>query len=107
MTQTTMGRKSPRDFVFADDLWEADANWDQYFVNKNVWVYMDEYRANQPGEVGYARIIIHSGHDTGWKFSRPIEEKELVHATLKEISKPVSQKQLNELGFTKWLGTSV
>ena len=95
-------RKMPRDFVHVDEFWQADNQWEKYYIRQKVWVYFDEYRAELPGDQTYSRIIIHSGSDEGWLFHRPLAEKDLVHLTLDQIAKPVSEKQLKYLGFTAW-----
>lgn len=100
----TPTRKSPRDFVYVDELWEADARWPNYFSRNRIWVYFDEYRAELTGDKDYSRIIIHTAHDEGWIFIRPLNEKDLVKNTLKQVQRPVSQAQLAALGFTPWQG---
>lgn len=100
-------RKTPRDFVHVDDLWEADDQWSQYFIAQKVWVYVDEYRAELAGDQDYSRIIVHAASEQGWMFKRPLKDKAAVEAVLKKITRPVSQSQLVQLGFTQWQGTSI
>lgn len=95
-------RKTPRDFVFVDEFWEADDAWQEYYLNQSVWVFMDEYRAELAGDQDYSRIIIHSGNDSGWKYSRRLKQRDLVHSVLESIKKPVSEKNLKDLGFERW-----
>lgn len=95
-------RKTPRDFVHVDEFWQADEQWKKYYIQQKVWVYCDEYRAELPGDQTYSRIIIHSASDQGWMFHRPLSEKDLVHRTLDKIALPVSEQQLEYLGFTPW-----
>ncbi len=97
-------RKQPRDFVHVDALWEADGAWPHYFLEQQVWIFVDEYRAELSGDEDYSRILIHSGEDEGWLFSRPLTEKPEVDATLDKIKLPVSELQLKALGFTAWKG---
>lgn len=95
-------RKQPRDFVHIDELWEADENWPEYYIDNKVWVYADEYAAEIIGDEDYSRIIIHSGHDKGWIFSRKLEDKNMVKQVLQTISIPVSEQQLENLEFSTW-----
>lgn len=95
-------RKSPRDFVYLDEFWEADDRWPHYFIDNKVWMFVDEYRAELTGDEDYSRIIVHSGGDKGWLYSRTLSEKPLVIRTLDKISRPVSEKQLETLGFSPW-----
>jgi len=95
-------RKQPRDFVYVDELWDADSDWLHYFFQQKIWVYVDEYRADLTGDEDYSRIVIHSGHDQGWLFSRPLNKKSVVHSTLFDIHTPVSERQLETLGFVRW-----
>jgi hypothetical protein len=109
MMKHNVWRKKPRDFVHVDELWKADACWTDYFFEQKVWVYVDEYRAELIGDEDYSRIIIHSGEDKagqdqGWLFSRPLEQKNIVHEVLKKIRTPVSEQQLEALGFVGWKG---
>ena len=89
------GRKSPRDFVHMDELWEADGRWPSYFIANSVWVYADEYRAELAGDQDYSRILIHAGDDNGWQYRRPLAEKRQVAKVLESIDRPVSQQQLS------------
>ncbi len=95
-------RKAPRDFVHIDELWAADSAWPQYFLQQSVWVYADEYRAELTGDEDYMRIIIHSGENQGWIFNRRLKEQAKVHEVLKKIAIPVSEQQLENLGFAMW-----
>lgn len=95
-------RKEPRDFVHIDEFWPADAGWESYFVDHKVWVFVDDYRAEIIGDEDYSRIIIHAGNNTGWIFHRRLKDKANVHDTLSVINIPVSEKQLGNLGFTRW-----
>ncbi len=97
-------RKTPRDFVHIDEFWEADNHWSHYYFNNTIWIYVDEYRAELTGDADYARIIIHSGNNRGWIFSRRLHEKSIVLNVLSEIDIPVSEKQLKGLGFNIWQG---
>ncbi|MFT5578381.1 MAG: hypothetical protein ACI9WS_001135 [Paraglaciecola psychrophila] len=95
-------RKQPRDFVQLDEFWAADKHWPQYFFQQKIWVYADEYRAELDGDEDYSRIVIHGGLDRGWLFTRPLRCKSTVAATLQKIVVPVSQRQLQQLGFVRW-----
>ncbi|CAA0118163.1 Uncharacterised protein [Halioglobus japonicus] len=97
-----LSHKTPRDFIHLDEFWEADQHWGRYFVSNNVWVYVDEYRAELPGDEDYSRIIIHGGDDTGWIYSRRLNDRDKVQQTLEAIKRPVSARQLANLGFTPW-----
>ena len=99
-----LSRKTPRDFVHVDEFWEADESWSNYFIDGRVWVYADEYRAELTGDEDYSRIVVHAGEDEGWLYSRRLGEKKHVHKILKAIKRPVSEKQLAEMGFTPWKG---
>lgn len=98
------GRKSPRDFVHMDELWEADSEWPSYFIADKVWVYADEYRAELTGDEDYSRILVHANSEEGWQFRRPLAQKQSVAAVLDAIDRPVSQQQLARLGFSRWQG---
>jgi hypothetical protein len=97
-------RKKPRDFVHIDELWDADDLWPQYFIQQSVWIYSDEYRAELTGDEDYIRIVIHSGTNQGWLFSRRLEDKKTVEKVLNKITIPISEKQLKDLGFVIWKG---
>lgn len=88
--------------MHVDELWNADVYWPNYFLKKKVWVYADDYRAELTGDQDYSRIIIQAGNNEGWIFHRRLKDKHLVHNTLKQISLPVSEKQLLRLGFDRW-----
>lgn len=95
-------KKQPRDFVHVDEFWPADEHWPEYYIDNKVWVYADEYRAGLIGDEDYSRIIIHCNNDNGWLFSRSLEDKESVEQALQAITFPVSQKQLEAIGFIPW-----
>lgn len=96
------GGKQPRDFVHIDELWEADEHWPDYYFENKVWIYADEYNAELIGDEDYSRIIVHSSNETGWLFSRPLKDKKTVEQTLKTIQIPVSEQQLEKIGFVPW-----
>ena len=95
-------RKQPRDFVQIDEFWEADDNWPAYYIDNKVWVYADQYAAEIIGDEDYSRIVIHSGHDKGWLYSRSLEDKHTVQQVLQAIKIPVSEQQLVDIGFIRW-----
>ncbi|MFT5693331.1 MAG: hypothetical protein ACI92E_002668 [Oceanicoccus sp.] len=95
-------RKQPRDFVHIDEFWDADRHWVNYFFQQKIWVYVDEYRAELTGDEDYSRIVIHAGEDQGWLFSRPLSKRNVVHDILCNIFTPVSEQQLETLGFVRW-----
>lgn len=88
--------------MHVDEFWEADNYWSQYFFQKTIWIYVDEYRAELTGDEDYIRILIHSGENSGWLFSRPLSERKRVYDVLAKITTPVSEKQLQSLGFVTW-----
>jgi hypothetical protein len=94
--------KSPRDFVHIDELWKADLEWPDYFLADKLWIFADEYRPGLIGDEDYCRIIVQAGGDWGWLFTRPLDDKRTVERTLRQISQPVSQTQLQKLGFVPW-----
>ncbi len=94
--------KKPRDFVLNDELWPADSHWSNYFPGQRVWILMDEYHAQLPGDQNYCRIIVSDGNSYGWIYSRPIVEKQHVETVLQNIELPVSEHQLSKLGFLPW-----
>lgn len=100
-------RKQPRDFVELDEFWEADEHWPEYFIDHKVWVYADHYAAEVIGDEDYSRIIIHSGHDKGWLYSKPLQDKNIVEKALGSITIPVSEKQLMDIGFIRWKDTYI
>ena len=104
MSKAVFSKTSSTDVVLEDAFWEADSGWDEYFLNQSVWVHMDEYSPHLVGDEDYSRIIIHSSNDSGWKYSRRLKDRDLVHAVFAAIKKPVSEKNLVELGFEKWCG---
>lgn len=101
------GRKQPRDFVQVDEFWDADRHWLNYFFQQKIWIYADEYRAELTGDEDYSRIVIHAGDDRGWLFSRPLSRRQIVHDTLCRILTPVSERQLETLGFVRWVGNYI
>lgn len=96
------GAKTPRDFVHVDEFWEADDQWSDYYFKQCVWVFVDEYRAELAGDEDYARIIIHAGNNRGWIFRRPLSERSFVFSMISRIVIPVSEQQLEQLGFITW-----
>lgn len=94
--------KSPRDFVHIDELWKADLHWPDYFLADKLWVFVDEYRPGLIGDEDYCRIVIHAGNNWGWLFTRSLTGKGDVDKTLAAITQPVSQVQLQKLGFIPW-----
>ena len=96
------GRKQPRDFVQTDEFWEADKHWPEYYFENKIWIYADEYHPGVIGDEDYSRIVIHSGNDTGWIFSRQLKDKSIVQQALQAIQIPVSEQQLKEIGFIPW-----
>ena len=97
-------RKAPRDFVHLDELWEAGTDWPRYFINKKVWVYYDEYNAELIGDEDYCRIIVHSGNTDGLIVKRPLSDRVVLDEILERIQRPVSERQLVDLGFRWWRG---
>lgn len=95
-------RKQPRDFVAIDELWPAADGWPQYYPAQTVWVFMDEYRAELPGDEDYVRIIISGGDHTGWQYSRPLAARQEVQGVLSALCLPISEQQLQRLGFKAW-----
>jgi hypothetical protein len=102
VSSMALSRKQPRDFVYLDEFWPADANWSHYYLDDQVWVYLDEYRAELIGDGDYCRIIINAGNDYGWIYKRNRVEKAKVLEVLGRIQRPVSEVQLQEIGFTRW-----
>lgn len=100
-------RKQPRDFVHVDEFWDADKHWQSYFIAQQLWIYVDEYRAELTGDQDYSRIIVHSAPERGWVFKRQLSEKTIVESVLGEIVVPVSELQLEKLGFVQWRGTCI
>ncbi len=101
-SSAVLSRKQPRDFVHIDEFWEADASWPHYYVHNHVWIYADEYRAELVGDEDYSRIIINAGNDQGWIYSRRLTERDKVLQVLQQIERPVSELQLQEMGFSRW-----
>lgn len=97
-------RKQARDFVYIDELWEADKYWPHYFIGSQVWIYADEYRAELDGDEDYSRIIINQGSERGWIYKRRLADKPQVIFILKNVERPISQAQLKTLGFIQWSG---
>ncbi|MEH6558886.1 MAG: hypothetical protein V7459_11365 [Oceanicoccus sp.] len=103
----SMPRKKPRDFVYIDELWEADEDWPCYFLENKIWVFVDEYHPGLIGDEDYSRIIIHADDSSGWLYSRSLQEKQKVHQTLITIRRPVAERQLKRLGFIRWHGSYI
>ncbi len=97
--------KKPRDFVYVDEFWDADEDWPHYFLNNQLWVYVDTYDAELAGDEDHCRIIIDAGRDYRWLYKRALEEQKHVFEVLKNIQRPVAETQLEQLGFTRWCGT--
>lgn len=96
-------RKTPRDFVHIDEFWDADEHWPRYFLAQKVWVFVDEYRAELTGDEDYSRICIHADNTHQWQYIRPLSSKQQVHQILSQIKQPVSEDQLQNLGFVNTL----
>ena len=94
-------RKTPRDFVHIDEMWDADPCWESYFLKTSVWVYVDTFRAELAGDSDYARIVIQGGDDLIWIYSVPLNQSQLLFELLDKIEKPVKQSQLELLGFKR------
>jgi hypothetical protein len=94
--------KSPRDFVQLDELWMADPHWPDYFLADKLWIFVDEYRPGLIGDEDYCRIVIHAGNNWGWLYTRRLANKADVSKTLSLITQPISQTQLQTLGFVPW-----
>lgn len=92
-------RKSPRDFVHIDELWDADSHWSHYFHAQKVWVYVDEYRAELIGDQDYSRICVQADDQYHWQLSKPLAQKSDIEKTITKINRPVSERQLKQLGF--------
>lgn len=97
-------RKKPRDFVYIDELREADSGWPNYFLGNRVWVFFDSYDAKLAGDIPYARIVVSCDDDTGWELQMDCSELAKVEAIAGKITTPISQQQLMDLGFVKWHG---
>lgn len=95
-------RKQPRDFVHIDEFWPADEDWPHHYLDGQVWIYLDEYRAELTGDQDYCRIIINAGNDYGWIYQRRRKEKNSVLEVLGKIDRPVSEAQLENVGFIRW-----
>lgn len=97
-------RKKPRDFIYIDELREADNNWPNYFLGNKVWVFFDSYNAQLAGDIPYSRIVVSCDNETGWILQK--EWSELVHLDLiaSTMEIPISQQQLVGFGFIKWHG---
>ncbi|WP_299770671.1 hypothetical protein [uncultured Pseudoteredinibacter sp.] len=94
-------RKTPRDFVHIDEMWDADPSWESYFLKTSVWVYADTFRAELAGDSDYARIVIQGGDDLIWIYSVPLNQSQRLFEVLDKIEKPVKQGQLELLGFNR------
>jgi hypothetical protein len=97
--------KKPRDFVHVDAFWRADSHWPSYFIGDTVWVYYDEYNPGLIGDEDYCRIIVHSGNTAGLIYKRPLAERPALDKLLEKIQRPLSERQLVELGFKWWFGS--
>jgi hypothetical protein len=97
-----LARKQPRDFFYLDEFWSADESWPHYYLGDQVWVYLDEYTGGLIGDEDYCRIIINAGNDCGWMYKRKRIEKPRVFDTLGKIQRPVSEDQLQNIGFVRW-----
>lgn len=105
--KASLSRKQPRDFVHLDEFWPADDSLPHHYIHHHVWVYMDEYRAELAGDQAYCRIIVNIGQDCGWIYQLPLEHKEKVIEVSAKIHKPVSEMQLENLGFSRWSGEPI
>lgn len=94
-------RKTPRDFVQLDELWDAADDWGSYFLNTSVWVYADTFRAELAGDKDHAKIVIQGGDDESWMYSVSLSQSHQLTKVINEIEKPVKQSQLESLGFTR------
>ncbi len=94
-------RKTPRDFVQLDELWDAADDWGGYFLNASGWVYADTFRAELAGDEDHAKIVIQGGDDESWMYSVSLSQSHQLTKVINEIEKPVKQSQLESLGFTR------
>lgn len=97
-------RKKPRDFVYIDELREADKEWPNYFLGNKVWVFFDSYDAKLAGDVSYSRIVVCCDNETGWTLHKDWSELSELALIAEQIRAPISQQHLIELGFVKWHG---
>ena len=97
-------RKKPRDFVYIDELREADLGWPNYFLGNKVWVFFDSYDAKLSGDVSYARIVVSCDSETGWVLQMDCTELTQVEVIASKITTPISQQQLIDFGFVEWHG---
>lgn len=97
-------RKKPRDFVYIDELREADKEWPNYFLGNKVWVFFDSYDAKLAGDISYSRIVVSCDNETGWILQKGWTDLELLTRISEEIKTPISQQQLITLGFVPWFG---
>ncbi|OUR69241.1 hypothetical protein A9Q77_08555 [Marinomonas sp. 42_23_T18] len=97
-------RKKPRDFVYIDELREADNNWPNYFLANKVWVFFDSYKAQLAGDLPYSRIVVSCDNETGWTLHKDWSELAQLELIIEQIKTPISQAQLVKLGFVKWFG---
>ena len=97
-------RKKPRDFVYIDELREADDSWPNYFLGNQVWVFFDSYDAKLAGDIPYSRIVISCDDETGWILQKCCAELAELEKVAAQITTPISQTQLQALGFVKWFG---
>lgn len=97
-------RKKPRDFVYIDELREADSSWPSYFLGNKVWVFFDSYNAQLAGDIPYSRIVVSCDNETGWILQKAWTDLAELEEIAKQISSPISQKQLQQLGFVHWFG---
>lgn len=94
-------RKTPRDFVQLDELWDGADDWESYFLNTSVWVHADTFRAELAGDKDHAKIVIQGGDDESWVYSVSLSQSHLLTEMLNEIERPVKRGQLELLGFKK------
>lgn len=94
-------RKTPRDFVEIDEMWDGAPDWESYFLNTSVWVYADTFRAELAGDNDHAKIVIQGGEDISWVYSVSLAQSQVLIKVLDEIEKPVKQSQLELLGFER------
>ncbi|WP_438462955.1 hypothetical protein [Marinomonas sp. PE14-40] len=97
-------RKKPRDFVYIDELREADKDWPNYFLGNKVWVFFDSYDAKLAGDISYSRIVVSCDNETGWILQKGWTDLDEIGEIAKTIVSPISQQSLMKLGFVPWHG---
>ncbi len=92
-------RKQPRDFIWLDDLIQADSDWPDNYPGHQVWINLHEYKATLAGDSSYLKLLISGGNNCNLVWQTTPDGSHELQRILKKITPPLSFKTLKALGF--------